>query len=910
MRRVFRVPFTARVDREVDEEIAFHLDMRVRRLVDTGWSPAAARAEALRQFGDLDTVRDSCVAMDQQRERTMRRVNLVTELVQDTTFALRTLRHNLGYAAVIVIALAVGIGANTAIFTLVDALLVSTLPVKHAEELVGVGDPRRVGGMSIGSPRTDLLSYPLYKDLARENTVFSDMIATGRSSRLDIRIDSAHQELEHARGRFVTGNYFSMLGVPAGAGAGRTFGREVDQSADAAPVATISYGYWTRRFHNDPSIIGKTILINNVRITIVGVAAHGYTGEVVGVYTDIWLPIAISDALNPNRRTLDDRGTAWLLAMGRLKPGATLAQAKQQTSTILQRSIVSHATPLDAKAFLDVKPTYYVGDGSKGFSRIRVTFQAPLLTLMIGVALLLCIICANVANLMLARSIARGRELSVRQALGAGRSRLVRQLLTESAVLALVSAAAGLLFAWWGSRTLLRLASAGQLDIGMNLTVLAFTLGVSLAAVALFGLLPALRASRFDLASSIRSGAQSLSGSLGSRGQRAPLGKLLIASQVTLSVVLLVGATMLARSLRNTQATDIGVDRDHLVIIDVDVLARGYNGPVLARLAHDLRDRIAAIPGIAAVSFSENGVFSGSDNGTSLQVPGFVARSVEDTLIAFDHVGPGYFKAAGTRVLEGRELTAADENRPVQVVVVNESFAKFYFPGTSAIGRFIRADSLSLQIVGVVKDVHQNGIKEDNLRRMYLPYVHTGENGQPGGLRLIARTAGDPSSVVQQIRKTIVSVDPSLPIDGVDPLSGLLARSIAQERLVAQLATAFGVLALLLAAIGLYGLMTYTISRRTREIGLRIALGAQRGRVLRLVMMDAMRLVIVGLVLGVLVAYLSTGLLETQLNGVKPGDPLSILVAAVVLMGSAILAALLPALRASRVEPMVALRSE
>jgi predicted permease len=908
MRRVFRVPFTARVDREVDEELAFHLDMRVRRLVDAGWPPEAARAEALRQFGDLDTVRDSCVAMDQQRERTMRRLNLVTELVQDTTFALRTLRHNLGYAAVIVIALAVGIGANTAIFTLVDALLVTTLPVKHPEELVGVGDPRRVGGMSIGSPRTDLLSYQLYKDLARENTVFSDVIATGRSSRLDMRIDSAHRELEHARGRYVTGNYFSMLGVPAAAG--RTFGQEVDQSVDAAPVATISYGYWTRRFHNDPSIIGKTILVNNVRITIVGVAAQRYTGEVVGVYTDIWLPVAISDALNPNRRTLDDRGTAWLLAIGRLKPGATLAQAKQQVTTILQRSIVSHATPLDAKAFLDVKPTYYVQDGSKGFSRIRITFQAPLLTLMIGVALLLCIICANVANLMLARSIARGRELSVRQALGAGRSRLVRQLLTESMVLALVSAAAGLLFAWWGSRTLLRLASAGQLDIGMNLTVLAFTLGVSLAAVALFGLLPALRASRVDLASSIRSGAQSLSGSLGSRGQRAPLGKLLITAQVTLSVVLLVGATMLARSLRNTQATDIGVDRDHLVIVDVDVLARGYNGPVLARLAHDLRDRIAAIPGIAAVSFSENGVFSGSDNGTSLQVPGFVARSVEDTLIAFDHVGPGYFNAAGTRVLEGRELTAADENKPVQVIVVNESFAKFYYPGASAIGRFIRADSLSLQIVGVVKDVHQNGIKEDNLRRMYLPYVHTGESSQPGTLRLVARAAGEPSSVVQQIRRTILSVDPSLPIDGIDPLSGLLARSIAQERLVAQLATAFGVLALVLAAIGLYGLMTYTISRRTREIGLRIALGAQRGRVLRLVMLDAMRLVVVGLVLGVLVAYLSTGLLETQLNGVKPGDPLSILVAALVLMASAILAALLPALRASRVEPMIALRSE
>ncbi len=908
MRRVFRLPVMARVDREVDEEFAFHLDMRVRRLVESGWTPEAARVEALRQFGDVSTVRDSCVAIDRQRERAMRRANLISELVQDTAFALRTLRHNLGYAAVIVVALAIGIGANTAIFTLVDALLMTSLPVKNPHELVAVGDPRRTGGMSIGSPRTDLMSYQLYKDLVRENTVFSDVVATGRSNRLDVRIDSTNQELEHPRARYVTGNYFPVLGVSASAG--RTFGPEVDQNIDAAPVATISYGYWTRRFHNDGGVIGKTILVNNVRITIVGVAPRGFTGEVVGVYTDIWLPVAISDALNPNRRTIDDRTISWLLALGRLRPGATLTQAQQQVSTILQRSLVSHATPTDAKAFLEVKPKYYISAGARGFSRVRSTFQAPLLTLMTGVALLLCIICANVANLMLARSIARGRELSVRQALGAGRSRLVRQLLTESMVLAALSAAAGLLVAWWGSRTLLHLASAGQLNIGMNLTVLAFTLGVSLAAVALFGLLPALRASRFDLASSIRSGAQSLSGSLGSRGQRAPLGKLLIASQVTLSVVLLVGATMLARSLRNTQATDIGVDRDHLVIVDVDVLARGYRGPALNRLAGDLRDRIAAIPGIAAVGFTENGVFSGTDNGTTLQVPGFAARSVEDTLIAYDHVSAGYFAATGTRVVEGRELTEADENRHVQTVVVNASFAKFFFPGVSAVGRFFRSDSLTLQIVGVVGDIHQNDIKETKLRRMYLPYVNTDSAGEPGALRLVVRTVGDPPSLVQQIRKAVVSVDRSLPIDGVDPLSALLRDSISQERLVAQLATAFGALALLLAAIGLYGLMTYTISRRTREIGLRIALGAQRGQVLGLVLLDAMQLVVVGLVVGVFAAYLSTGLLKTQLNGVNPGDPLSIAVAAVILLSAAIVAALLPALRAARVEPIIALRSE
>src|SRR6185503_7618326 len=494
MRRAFRMPFGKHhIAREVDDELAFHLDMRVQRLVAAGWSYDDARHEALRQFGNVDAVRSSCMTLDEQRERARQRTNMMADLLQDIAYALRTLRRNAGFTAVIVIALAVGIGANTAIFTLIDAVLMRMLPVAHPEQLVVVGDPSRIGGLSEGSVRTDLLSYPLYKDIRGDNPVFSDVLASGRTGRLDVQVSSG-RELEHPHGRFVSSNYFSLLGVPAFAG--RTLDAHMDDVTGSSPVIVISNSYWTRRFKASNDAIGSTVTIDGVKMTIIGVTPPGFSGEIVGTSTDLWLPISMQPSLQPHQKILNDRSASWVLLLGRLKPGATLAQAKLVLPDIIKRHVLAGGPQSLSQEFAADKHTYYVSDGSKGFSRVRTTFQAPLITLMIGVALLLCIICANVANLLLARAVARGREMSVRLALGADRSRLVRQLLTESAVLAVLSAAAGLLVAWWGSRALLTMAADGgtiPLRLNMDFTVLAFTVVVSIAAVALFGLAPAVR---------------------------------------------------------------------------------------------------------------------------------------------------------------------------------------------------------------------------------------------------------------------------------------------------------------------------------------------------------------------------------------------------------------------------------
>jgi predicted permease len=916
MRRVFRIPFSrTHIPREVDDELSFHLEMRTQRLVAEGWTHDAARNEARRQFGDVDTVRQDCVALDEQRERATQRADILGDLRQDASYAFRTLRRNIGFTSVIVGALALGIGANTAIFTLIDAVVVRTLPVRHPEQLVAIGDAGNPGSNGRGTPLTELLSYPLYRDVQLQNHSFVDMLASGPASRLDARIETASEELEHPRARFVSGNFFTVLGVPAFVG--RTFDASADAIAGASPVTTISYGYWTRRFHRDPSVVGRTMLVNGVKLTIVGVTPPSFTGDVVGEEMDLWLPLGMRDVLRPNNKVLDDRHASWLLLLGRLKPGVTLAQARGEVSTLLKQNILANASPRTAQAFLARHAKYLVEPGANGFSEVRRTYEAPLVTLMIGVVLLLAIICANVANLLLARAIARGREMAVRLALGADRSRLVRQLLTESALLALESAGLGLLVAWLGSRALLTMAADGNpvwVNLGMDGSVLAFTLIVSVVAVGLFGVVPALHASRIDLASAMRGTASSIAGGIGARGGRLPLGKALIAGQVGLSVVLLVGAAMLVRSLRNVQNVDVGMDRDHLVIVDLDIDARGYQGQQLASVVHAMRERVAAVPGISAVTFSENGIFSGTEWHTSVQVAGFVPKSPDDSMVATDMIGPGYVDAIGGKLIAGRGIVASDESTLPRVALVNESLASFYFPGQNAVGRFLRfEDTVAVQIVGVMADVRDHELTEKPARRAYFSYVHADDPknaGSPGSLRLEVRSTGDPSSIVQSVRRAALAVDPSLPIDKIEPLTTLMRRSISDERLVTQLATAFGVLALLLAAVGLYGVMTYAITRRTAEIGLRVALGAQRGDIGRMVLLDALRVVAIGVVVGLPAALGSMRLLTSQLHGVEPGDPLSIVVAISVLAVSAIVAVLLPAVRAARVSPIVALRAE
>jgi predicted permease len=921
LRRVFRLPTTrARRRREIDDELAFHLETRVERLVAEGMSPEDARRAALEQFGDVDAVRRSCATLDEGLARKTSRANLLSDFAQDLAFATRTFRRNAGFTALVVGALGVGIGANTAIFTLIDAVLLQTLPVAHPEQLIAIGDPTRVATFTTGGPRSDVVSEPIYRDVRDGNHVFSGVLASGKTGRLDAMIGSASGEPEHPSGRFVSANYFTVLGVKAASG--RTFEPDEDAVAGSSPVITISYGYWTRRFHNDQSVIGSAILLDGVKMTIVGVADRSFAGEIVGQSPDIWIPLGMRDVLQASRpgqpRAIGERGTTWLLLMGRLRQGATFSQASQEVPALIERSIVSHTPASGAAAFRAAKPKYFVTDGSKGFSRVRTAFAAPLVMLLAGVALLMCIICSNVATLLLARAAARGREMAVRLALGAGRARLLRQLFTESALLAALGVTVGLALAVVGSRGLLTLAAASApvaLDLRMDGRVLAFAIATSVVCVALFGLAPALRASGADLAAGLRAGAGSIARNTMGRSSRLPMGALLIAGQVALSIVLLVGAAILTRSLMALEHTDLGADRDHLVVADVDFASRGYEGDRLAELVHSIRDRLAALPDVVAVAYSTNGIFTGSDSQTMIEVPGFEARSLADTSVSYDLASPGYAHAIGGRILAGRDLEASDEGRPPRIALVNETLAKLYFPRGDAIGKYLYfGPTIPVRIVGVMNDVRDHQLTGELPKRVYFPYIHTDHGGaeldQPDRLRFEVRTKSDPAGAVQAIRRAILSVDPALPIDGLQPLSRLVWQSVTVDRLLMQLASGFGLFALALATIGLYGVLSYSIARRTTELGLRVALGARRKDIVGMVLGDALRVFAAGALCGIPLALSLMRLVRAQLHDVGAADPASIVVSIALLAAGAMVAVVGPAVRASRVPAIVALRSD
>ena len=914
MRRVVGWGFgRGHLRREIDEELAFHIQMRTEQLVAAGLSGDEARREALRQFGDLHGTAESCITLDRERERAMSRAHFFDELRHDVVYAARTLRRNLGVTVIVVVTLALGIGANTAIFTLVNAVLLRTLPVRTPEELVVIGDPSRIGGMSYSSnPRPDLISFKTYKELVKRNHVATGILASGRVDRFDVLLESSATEPLRPRGRFVSGNYFSVLGVPAMLG--RTFDGSEDASIGGSPVVVVSHSFWTRHLAADSAAVGKDIRINGARFTIIGVTPPWFTGEIVGQSLDIWAPVTMQAVVSPNRPFLEDPEAYWLVLLARRAPGVTFEQAKSEFTTLWSQILTEQSTSATTAASVP-SVRVAVSPGAKGFSRVRQSYEAPLLTLMVGVGLLLLIICANVANMLLARAIARSKEMSVRLAIGAGRWRLVRQLLTESALLALIGAAAGLFVARYGSRLLLTLVADGQsaipIDARLDLPVLAFTMLLSVVAIAAFGLVPALRASRVDLASTMRANAKAVTGgALGGKGQRMPLGRLLISAQVALSLVLLMGAALLVKNLRGLQRIATGLDRDHLVVIEVDASARSYTEDRLASLARELAAGFERLPGVAAASFSENGIFSGTESSSNVGVPGFVAREANDSIANFDQAGPGFVRATGARLLAGRDFLPSDVAGGQPVAMVNETFARFYFPGDNAIGRNVRVGgSTSVQIVGVLADVKDRELVAPPVRRMYLPYLQR-LGGDPGALRFLVRTKGDPRAQLASLRSTIVSVDPQLPIDNLAPLATMMRSSIREERLLTKLATGFGVVALLLAAVGLYGVMTYAIARRTGEIGLRVALGAQRRDVVRMILGDAMRLVGLGLVLGVPLGVAAGELLKGQLHDVKPADPAAITGALLVLIASGVTAALLPALRAARVAPTEALREE
>jgi predicted permease len=908
MRRAFRLGLgDGHIAGEVDDELAFHVEMRTHKLIAAGMPADAARHEALRQFGNLHQVHQSCVTLDEQRERTMKRIRWADELHQDAGFAVRALRRNPAFAMVAVLTLALGIGANTAIFTLIDAVMLRPIPVAAPHQLVAIGDPAEIGSMTNGPPATFLFSYPLYQDLRHNNHLVSGLLASGRTGRLDVRIETGGGGLEHPSGSFVSGNYFTVLGIPASQG--RMFGPPEDAAAGASPVAVISDNYWTTRFGRDPHIIGRDLVVDDARLTIVGVAAAGFSGETVGRQTDLWLPLTMQPVLKPHEPLLETRNSSWLLLLGRLAPGVTLAQAESGFPPLVRELVIARLeAPSTPDQYHDaVVP---VGSGAQGFSRVRRTYGAPLFTMMAGVGLLLFIICANVANLLLARAVARTAEFSVRLAIGARRGRLLRQLLTESAVLALVSGIVGTGMAWAGSKFLLSIVAGSggaalPLNVGPDLRMLSFTFGLSLLAVALFGLFPAVRASGLDLALNLRT--RGVSGGLGARGQRFPIGQLMIAGQIALSLVLLLGAGLLVRSLQHLERAEVGLDRDHLLMLSVDTRIRGYSGEPLSELARSLQERFEHMPGIVAATYSENGMFGGTESNSLVGVPGFGGRTFNDSLSKSDQVGAHYVAGIGGRLISGRDFTAQDAASHGQhVALVNQAFVRWYFGNVNPLGRSFRLGDTVMDIVGVIGDVRDHALDAPPPRRFYLPLPEY-LAGTPSALNFEIRTRGAPQDLIAAVRTAVSAQDGSLPIVTLQPLSLSMRQSIVEERLLAQVASGFGILALVLCAIGLYGVMSYAVTRRTGEIGLRIALGAEPAAMILMVVGDAVRLLAIGVVVGIPLAFAATRLLRSQLHGVGPADLGAAGTALAVLTLATLLAAFIPARRAARVSPLSAI---
>ncbi len=902
MRRKLRSLFRRnRADRELDAELRFHMEKQIETNIAAGMPPAEARAAALRTFGGVEQVKEEC--------REARGVALVETLMQDVRYGLRMMRRTPGFTAVAVVSLALGIGANTAIFSLINAVMLKMLPVKNPEELVVMNWTARqwpdIGhdGNSWGTPPGPIsgssLSYPAFRQFQAQNQVFSDLFGFADLEQTNVVVDG-HAEI--ARGHLVSGNFFSGLGVQAIVG--RTF-TDADDQPGADPAAVISFRYWDRRFGRDASAIGKAIAVNGVPFVIAGVTPREFFGLNPGEYPDIWVALSMQPRVMPQwggeaQSLLGVPAEWWVQPWGRLKPGVSRQRASAALSAALrQRMIADLAPPPEQIAWIELRP------GGKGLDDVRTGYSEPLLILMCVVGLVLLIACANVANLLLARSTARRRETAVRMALGAGRQRLIRQLLTESILLAVLGGALGLALAFCGGELLLGLVSSPErpfaLDVHSDAHILIFCTAISLITGILFGLAPALRATRLDVSPVLKAGLGA-----GSGPSRWMLGKALVAGQVALSLLLLIGASMFVRSLQNLNSIDVGFNRENLLLFGVDGSLSGYKHERLGSLYQSIQDSLRAIPGVRSVSLSRHGLIGDGSSLTGIEIPGYQKRPGERLAVYKNSVGPDFFETMGIPILLGRSLTDRDNETAPKVVVINEALARQYFPNQSPIGKRFTWHEKDVEIVGIARNAKYHDLRQEDRPTVYEPYLQYGI----GRMVFEARTAGDPALIVRDVRRAVAVVDRNLPLYNVRTQVQQIDSSLVQERLFAQLTSCFGGLAVLLASIGLYGVMSYMVARRTGEIGIRMALGAAKADIAGMVLRDVLLLVVAGLGVGLPAALVCTRVVRNQFYGLSFSDPVSIAVAAGILALVAGLAGYLPARRASRIDPMAALRQE
>lgn len=898
-RRINMLLHRRQFDADLEEEIRLHLELRQRDHLASGMTAADAQGAARRRFGNTTILReDSHLAWGWE---------WLENLLQDMHYGVRAMLRSPVITLVAILSLALGIGANTAIFSLMDTVMLKSLPVQNPELLVLFGQGLE-HGISDGFPNTQLYSYPFFREVQKRNQAFSDVAAAFSI------LDRAHgfvqgrSEAEPMNIELVSGSYFPMLGVQALVG--RTLSEEDDRTEGNHPVAVVSYAWWTSNFARDPSILDKRLLIGSTTFSIVGVAPREFFGTKVGELPDIWIPLSMQKEIPPGWNGYNDPKFESLDLMARRKPGVTFAEAEANANLLFQQILRSFPTlPLDQDDLRELEKTHVsLNSMVTGFSRLRYEFSDSLKALMAIVGLVLLIACANIANLLLARSTARARELAVRRALGAGRSRLIRQLLAESLVLALVGGALGVAFASGASHFLVRMVSDGRdalrLDVPIDLRLLLFTLAITLITVLLFGTLPAFRATRLNLTDALKDGR----GRTG-RAANGLFAKTLVISQVALSLVLLIGAGLFVRSLMNLVNVDTGFDKENVMRFRLDASSAGYKEDGrLTAMYREVEDRVSALPGVRAASFSIFTFNEGTWN-NAIWVQGYLPGH-QDTNIHHNAVGNGYFAAMGIPLLAGRTFGSQDTANSQKVGIISAATARRLFPSGSPIGQHYGRGGPDhagdIEVVGVAKDVKYNNLDENQQAGDYLPYSQNVRYLND----LEVRYAGDSAAVVRGVRQTIHDLDPRLPVSDVLSLDEQVERSIFKQRLVAQLSAFFGFLAVFLSCIGIYGLMSYLVTRRISEIGVRMALGANRSTVLWMVLRESLVLVGAGLAIGIPAAFAADRFVSSLLFGVRATDALSFSAAVVVLLAVAALAGFLPARRASLVDPMVALRYE
>lgn len=853
-------------------------------------------------------------------------MNLWGPLAQDVRYAFRGMASSKLFTGMAILSLALGIGANTAIYSFMDGVMLRALPVNHSEQLVILNwhakkDPPLVhslwgdnydepgGGQT--SPNFPYTAFELLRD---HNDVLSSLFGHVGGGRLNVVIDGS---AELASGQYVTGGYFSGLGVPPAAG------RLIDQTDDragAAPVAVITNDYWHTRFGASPSVIGKHIQINGTAFTIAGVSAPEFYGVSPDSKPSVFLPMANIGLTHPTdgQAMFQDRTYYWIELMGRLKTGVTLTQAQSQLAGPFHGFVESTATKDRERADL---PTLWLQEGGSGVDALRRQYSKPLWILMAMVGLILAVACFNIANLLLARAASRRREIALRLSLGAGRFRIIRQLLTESVLLAVLSGIAGIGVAAICIRFLLLLLTNGNdnfsVKVHQDWRVLSFTLLIAIVSGIFFGLAPALQATRVDITPALKETRASESHGKARRfGIRFGLSQALVVAQIGISLLLVVAAGLFVRTITNLHSVNLGFNAENILIFSLDATQAGYKDAALKTFYKDLEQRFQTIPGVRSATSSDLPMVGGWSSSTSITVPGIPQppEGQRGPNTSYAMVGSTFFETMEIPIVAGRAIDKRDvEGAPV-AAVVNQVFAQKYFPGQNPVGRHFGLggtnNATDLEIVGVARTARYNSLKREIPPVTYIPWVQSPKGRRLREMVFELRATGDPLALANTVRQIVHQMGPQVPVADMTTQSRRIDQTILQERTFAQLCACFGGLALLMACVGLYGTMAYAVARRTGEIGIRMALGATRGRVVWMILREVAALSAVGLLVGLAAAYETTTFLKSFLFGVKPNDPFAIGASVAILIACALLAGYFPAFRASRIDPMEALRNE